>query len=60
MTIFSPRSVRAPATALAFRILQATGATDPDGLYERARVAGLEITRDPWLVSWSLGTYPGG
>ena len=48
--------------------------TDPDRLYERARTAGLEITReignssygsrtytvvDPWSVSWSFGTYPG-
>jgi uncharacterized glyoxalase superfamily protein PhnB len=48
--------------------------TDPDGLYQRARAAGLEITRpmadtsygsrtftvvDPWSVSWSFGTYPG-
>lgn len=48
--------------------------TDPDGLYQRARVAGLQITReiedtdygsrtftttDPWSVSWSFGTYPG-
>lgn len=47
---------------------------DPDGLYQRARAAGLEITReledtdygnrtftvtDPWSVSWSFGTYPG-
>jgi uncharacterized glyoxalase superfamily protein PhnB len=47
---------------------------DPDSLYERARAAGLEITReiedtdfgsrtftvvDPWSVSWSFGTYPG-
>ena len=47
---------------------------DPDGLYERAGAAGLEITRpiedtsygsrtftvlDPWSVSWSFGTYPG-
>ena len=47
---------------------------DPDALYERARAAGLEITReiedtdyasrtftvvDPWSVTWSFGTYPG-
>ena len=47
---------------------------DPDALYERARAAGLEITReiedtsygsrtfttvDPWSVSWTFGTYPG-
>ncbi len=47
---------------------------DPDGLYQRARAAGLAITRpiedtsygsrtftvvDPWSVSWSFGTYPG-
>jgi uncharacterized glyoxalase superfamily protein PhnB len=47
---------------------------DPDALYQRARAAGLEITRgiedtdygnriftvmDPWSVSWSFGTYPG-
>jgi uncharacterized glyoxalase superfamily protein PhnB len=48
--------------------------TEPDELYERAKVAGLEITReiedtdygsrtfttvDPWMVSWTFGTYPG-
>jgi len=48
--------------------------SEPDALYERARAAGLEITRDiedtdygsrtftvkdPWSVSWSFGTYPG-
>ncbi len=47
---------------------------DPDALYQRARDAGLDITRelqdthygnrtftvaDPWSVSWSFGTYPG-
>jgi uncharacterized glyoxalase superfamily protein PhnB len=47
---------------------------DPDALYQRARAAGLEISRDiedtdygsrtftavdPWSVSWSFGTYPG-
>jgi uncharacterized glyoxalase superfamily protein PhnB len=47
---------------------------DPDGLYDRVKAAGLEITReitdtdygsrtftvvDPWSVSWSFGTYPG-
>jgi uncharacterized glyoxalase superfamily protein PhnB len=47
---------------------------DPDALCQRARAAGLEITRDiqdtgygsrtftavdPWSVSWSFGTYPG-
>lgn len=47
---------------------------DPDGLYQRARAAGLDITRelqdthygnrtftavDPWSVTWSFGTYPG-
>jgi uncharacterized glyoxalase superfamily protein PhnB len=47
---------------------------DPDDLYQRAKTAGLEITReiqdtsygnrtftavDPWSVSWSFGTYPG-
>ena len=43
-------------------------------LYQRAKAAGLQITReiqdtdygnrtftvvDPWSVSWSFGTYPG-
>jgi uncharacterized glyoxalase superfamily protein PhnB len=47
---------------------------DPDRLYQRARAAGLEVTReiedtdfgsrtfavtDPWSVSWTFGTYPG-
>jgi uncharacterized glyoxalase superfamily protein PhnB len=47
---------------------------DPDGVYQRAKAAGLDITRelqdthygnrtfmavDPWSVSWSFGTYPG-
>jgi uncharacterized glyoxalase superfamily protein PhnB len=47
---------------------------DPDGLYQRAKASGLEITReledthygnrtftvvDPWSVSWTFGTYPG-
>lgn len=47
---------------------------DPDGLCQRAKAAGLEITReiqdtsygnrtfttvDPWSVHWSFGTYPG-
>jgi len=47
---------------------------EPDALYERAKAAGLEITReiedteygsrtftvkDPWSVTWSFGTYPG-
>ena len=47
---------------------------DPDGLYQRVRAAGLEITRaiqdtsygsrtftavDPWSVTWTFGTYPG-
>ncbi|HTS99803.1 MAG TPA: VOC family protein [Streptosporangiaceae bacterium] len=47
---------------------------DPDGLYQRAKAAGLEITReiedthygsrtftvvDPWSVCWTFGTYPG-
>jgi len=47
---------------------------NPDGLYQRAKAAGLEITReiqdtsygnrtftvvDQWSVSWSFGTYPG-
>jgi uncharacterized glyoxalase superfamily protein PhnB len=47
---------------------------DPDGLYQRVKAAGLEITReledthygnrtfsviDPWSVTWSFGTYPG-
>ena len=46
----------------------------PDDLCQRAKTAGLEITRqiqdtsygnrtftavDPWSVSWSFGTYPG-
>jgi uncharacterized glyoxalase superfamily protein PhnB len=46
----------------------------PDGLYERVRAAGLDITRelqdtdygnrtftvaDPWSVTWTFGTYPG-
>jgi uncharacterized glyoxalase superfamily protein PhnB len=46
----------------------------PDDLYHRVKAAGLKITReiedtsygnriftveDPWLVSWSFGTYPG-
>jgi uncharacterized glyoxalase superfamily protein PhnB len=47
---------------------------DPDGLYQRVKAAGLEITRDlqdahygnrtftavdPWSVTWTFGTYPG-
>jgi uncharacterized glyoxalase superfamily protein PhnB len=47
---------------------------DPDALYERAKAADLEITRemedteygnrtfsvrDPWSVQWSFGTYQG-
>lgn len=47
---------------------------DPDALCQRATAAGLDITRqlqdtpygnrtftvvDPWLVTWSFGTYPG-
>lgn len=47
---------------------------DPDRLCERAKQAGLEITReiedtsygsrtfatiDPWQVRWTFGTYPG-
>ena len=46
----------------------------PDGLYQRVRAAGLDITRelqdihygnrtftvvDPWSVTWTFGTYPG-
>ncbi|MGD1012592.1 MAG: VOC family protein [Acidimicrobiales bacterium] len=46
----------------------------PDRLYDRAKAAGLKITReiedtdfgsrtftvvDPWSVTWSFGTYPG-
>ncbi|MGH8981862.1 MAG: VOC family protein [Acidimicrobiales bacterium] len=47
---------------------------EPDHVYQRARAAGLTITReiedmdygnrtfsvvDPWSVGWSFGTYPG-
>ena len=47
---------------------------DVDGVYQRAKAAGLEITRelqdthygnrtfttvDPWSVTWTFGTYPG-
>jgi uncharacterized glyoxalase superfamily protein PhnB len=47
---------------------------DPDGLCQRARAAGLDITRelqdtpygsrtftvvDPWSITWSFGTYAG-
>lgn len=48
--------------------------SDPDRLYQRAKEAGLEISReiedtsygsrtftavDPWQVRWTFGTYPG-
>lgn len=48
--------------------------TDPDALYQRAKAAGLAITKemhdtgygsrtftvvDPWQVKWTFGTYPG-
>jgi uncharacterized glyoxalase superfamily protein PhnB len=48
--------------------------SDPDALYQRAKAAGLEITReimdtdygsrtftviDPWSAKWTFGTYPG-
>jgi uncharacterized glyoxalase superfamily protein PhnB len=47
---------------------------DPDRLCQRAKAAGLDITRelqdthygnrmftavDPWSVTWTFGTYPG-
>jgi len=46
----------------------------PDELYERVKTTDLEITReiedtdygsrtftvvDPWMISWTFGTYPG-
>jgi uncharacterized glyoxalase superfamily protein PhnB len=50
-------------------------APDPGDLCQRVKLAGLEMTRelqdthygnrtftavDPWSVTWTLGTYPGG